>query len=329
MELPKGGVVGLDLLRQIGQEVGQRDTGVFGAGEPHDLRLGADQPLPRGLRAPADRGVVGEHRPGGHDQVSPVDDGLAARGAHLAPVDAGVLRVVFGEEALGVGHDRHRAAQCFGQFPEGVDGAVGAQVRPGQQDRLFRVLQKLAGPVDRGGQCPRVGGLPGQHRGSQQRVDRRRLGARGGRQVAGDLDVDGLALAQRGADRLIDQGRRVVGVQDAHRLTRHLPTYLVLVGEVVRAHRVVHDVIGDGVIGVGTRRHEDHRKAFGVGARHPVERGVRAHVVGGEHGAGPVDPGVALGGVGGIELVAAADLLEVLVRPAARRAGRGCSPRGP
>ncbi len=37
------------------------------------------------------------------------------------------------------------------------------------------------------------------------------------------------------------------------RVTRHLPTYLVLVGEVVRAHRVVHDVVRDGVIGVGAR----------------------------------------------------------------------------
>jgi hypothetical protein len=110
--------------------------------------------------------------------------------------------MVFGEEALGVGHHRHRAAQRLGQFPEGVDRTVRAQVHPGQQNWLLRLLHKVAGPPDSVGQHPRVAGLPGR-----QRVERRRLRTRRGRQVARDLDVGGLALAQRSADRLVDKGR--------------------------------------------------------------------------------------------------------------------------
>jgi hypothetical protein len=141
-----------------------------------------------------------------------------------------------------------------------------------------------------------------------------RLGAGRVGQVAGDLDVGGLALAQRGADRVIDHRWRVVGVHDPDRCAGHVLEYLVLVGEVVRAQAVMQEMIGAGVVGVVAGRHEDHRQPFGVSPGHAVERGERSDVHGGKDRAAAVDPGIGFGGVGRVELVTAADLLHVLVR---------------
>ena len=97
------------------------------------------------------------------------------------------------------------------------------------------------------------------------------------------------------------------------RHARHLPEHLVLSGEVVGTHRVVQDVILPSVVGVGAGGHHDHRQPFGGGAGHTVQRGVGADVEGGQDRRRAIDPGVSLGGIGRVELVATTDLLDVLV----------------
>ena len=82
----------------------------------------------------------------------------------------------------------------------------------------------------------------------------------------------------------------------------------------MRAEAVMQDVVGAGVVGVVAGRHEDHRQPFGVRAGDAVERGERSDVHGGDDRAAAVDPSIGLGGIRGVELVAAADLLHVLVR---------------
>jgi hypothetical protein len=54
--------------------------------------------------------------------------------------------VVLGVEAFGVRHDRHGAAERFGQFTKRIDHAVRAQVNPGEQQRLLRAREQCAGP---------------------------------------------------------------------------------------------------------------------------------------------------------------------------------------
>jgi hypothetical protein len=51
----------------------------------------------------------------------------------------------------------------------------------------------------------------------------------------------------------------------------------------------------------------ENRKMFGVGARYTVDRAQFADAVGRTERGDPLDTGVAVGGVGGVELVAAAD----------------------
>jgi hypothetical protein len=75
----------------------------------------------------------------------------------------------------------------------------------------------------------------------------------------------------------------------------------------------MEEMVGARVVGVVPGGHEDHREALGVGAGHAVERGEGPHVERGDHGPDPLDPRITLGGVSGVELVAAADLLHVLV----------------
>jgi hypothetical protein len=133
-------------------------------------------------------------------------------------------------------------------------------------------------------------------------------------QVAGDLDVGRLALAERGADRVIDHGWCVVGVQDADGSAGHLPEHFVLVREVVGADGVVDDVIGAGVVGVVAGRDEDQGQPFCVSPGHAVKCGECPYVEGGDERAAAVDPGIGFGGIRCVELVTATDLLNVLVR---------------
>jgi len=209
--------------------------------------------------------------------------------------------VVFGEEALGVRHHGHGAAERLGDVAERADGAVGgAQVRPGEQDRLLRAGQQGGRPVDRSGQ-----GAGAAFFGGHDGLIRSRLGAGRIGQVAGDLDVGGLALAQRGADRVIDHRWRVVGVHDADRGAGHVLEHLVLVGEVVRAQAVMQEMAGASAVGVVPGRHEDHRKPFGVSPGHAIQRGERSDVDRGNDRAAAIDPGKGFRGVGSVELVTA------------------------
>ena len=82
----------------------------------------------------------------------------------------------------------------------------------------------------------------------------------------------------------------------------------------MRLEGVVQEVIGRAVIGVGRAGDHDDRQVLGIGAGNRVDRREPADAEGHYGGGRPAGPRVPFGGIAAIEFVAAADLLQLLVR---------------
>ena len=232
--LDHGLVAAFDLVGQGGQEIAQVDAAEVVAGQAHLFQVRGQYAVAAGHGCPADRGVVVEYRAQAEHAVGPVHHRTGAGTADLAPVGADVLRVILRKETLGRGHHRHRAAERLGQ-PHRFDlGAGGAQLAADQDHRLAPGVEEAGRGLDRGGERLCVAGF-----GLDDRADRAGRGARRGRQVAGDLDIGGLALAQRGTQRVVDQRRGILGRGDRYRRAGELAGDLQLVPEIVRAQGVV------------------------------------------------------------------------------------------
>jgi hypothetical protein len=71
---------------------------------------------------------------------------------------------------------------------------------------------------------------------------------------------------------MINQRRGVFGMKDPHGCTGHMLKHIILIREIVRANRVMEEMIGTRIIGIVSRRDENHWQAFGISTRHSVER---------------------------------------------------------
>lgn len=112
-------------------------------------------------------------------------------------------------------------------------------------------------------------------------------------------------LQQGGADQAIYLQRGVVGGQ-VGLCDGHLFGYPGEVGEVAIPQRMVQQITG--ALGALRRRadHVDHRQVFGVAAGHPVQRAQLADAKGGEQCGRRFAARIAIGCVGGVQLVGAA-----------------------
>ena len=285
-------------------------AGVRGLGCGHAVFGDRDiAALRRHSRGPPHRGVVGEHRARREHAVGEVHHGLNARRGGGAQVVPDVLRVVFGEEALRVRLHSHGASDCLRHPPKRLDGTVRAQMRSGQQERLLRSVELVRNL--RGGllHCLAVvTDLP-------RPLEPCRLGLRafGVRQIGRDFDVAGLGLAQGGGDGVVDLRRGLLCGEDAHRLAGHRAEHFLLVGVIRGADGVVQEPPRGLVVGVVACGDEDHGQALCVGAGDTVQRGERTDVEGDHACRCAVRAGVALGRIGGVELVGAAHHLQILV----------------
>ena len=77
--------------------------------------------------------------------------------------------------------------------------------------------------------------------------------------------------------------------------------------------RVVDQMVRRAIIGVGCAGHQDDRQVFGVGAGDGVDRGQSTDAEGHDRGGRTAGAGVAFSTVAAVQLVAAIDLLQVLV----------------
>ena len=161
--------------------------------------------------------------------------------------------------------------------------------------------------LDGGGQRGRVARPP-------RREAARRRGRDGqGRQVAGDLEVDGLAAPQRRVDRPVDHRGRLVQAANGEGPGRHLGVDLPLVVVTDLAQGVVDEPPFRLRVAVDPADDGDDRQVFGVGAGHGVQGAEPADAVGDDERPDAVGPGVPLGGITRVQLVAAADELKARV----------------
>ncbi len=155
-------------------------------------------------RGPADRGVVVEDGADTDDAVGPIDDLPGSRAANLAPVDAGKLRMILREKALGGSHDGDRATKCLSKLDGLLFRARCAQLAADQQQWLLPASQKRRRRGNRSLQRLGVALFLGEHG-----ADRSRRGAGSVGNVAGDLDIGRLLFAQCRADRMVDLSGRI------------------------------------------------------------------------------------------------------------------------
>lgn len=131
-----------------------------------------------------------------------------------------------------------------------------------------------------------------------------------GRQVAAYAYINGLAFFQSSRDRGIDQFMCIFQIiHHSLEASNSLKTPKLL-AEIRQPDGMVKYPVRPVVVGVGPADDADHRQVLAVGPGDGVEHAEPAD--GERHDAGPDAPGagVAVGGVPGVELVAAADEVE-------------------
>src|SRR5260370_35733540 len=94
----------------------------------------------------------------------------------------------------------------------------------------------------------------------------------------------------------------------------HSADHFILIREIVRANGVMEEVICARIIGVVSRRDENHWQAFGIGTSNSVECRKGSNVKCHDDRSDPIHPGIAFSSIRCIELIATADLLHMLVR---------------
>ncbi len=171
---------------------------------------------------------------------------------------------------------------------------------PGQHGDAARPVQQPRAAVEELPQQPRIGG-PVRH---DQRPLRRRHPSR--HHIRGQIQVHRPALPPHGPQYAVDLGRGVLRGQvgAGH---RHLGEHPAEVPVLAVHQGVVHGPAGRGDLGGGHPGDGDDRHPFGVCAGHAVDGRQFADAEGGDEGGGAAQPGVAVGGVGGVQLVAGTD----------------------
>lgn len=306
--LDHGGVVELHLGGQVVEELGQTHAREVRAGEGDVVHVALHQ-RDVGHSGPAHGGVVVEDAAGADDGVGPVEDGIRGHRRHLTPEDAHKLRVVLGEHALGGGLHGNGTAHGLGQLDEGLVSAGARQFGADQDHGLELALQVLSGTVGGGSQSGlvRVYGLGDSGDGTGAHTA-------GAGQVGGDLDVAGFPGQEGSTDGSVDQPGRLLSAVDGDGATCDLLGHLELVGVVQLAQGVVQQVELAGIVGVGRAGNQNQGQVLGVSGAGAVEGGDGADTVGDDAGGDAIGTGVALGGHAAVELIGAADFLEVGVR---------------
>ena len=185
--------------------------------------------------------------------------------------------------------------------------AVAVDADVGQDGRVLRRLEHLDAGLDRLGQGRRIAAV------GRPRQRRRRRRHPGGGDVGRQRDVDRLLAHQADGEDPVDLGRRVlrrqIGLRRRHPLV-HAPED----GEVAGAERVMDQRAGSLGGGGGSAGDRHHRHVFGKGAGDAVDGAELAHAEGGRQRREALDAAVAVGGVGGVQLVAGADPGDVGMR---------------
>ena len=133
---------------------------------------------------------------------------------------------------------------------------------------------------------------------------------RNGRQIAAYAYINRLTLFQSSGNGGIDQLMGIIQVINHGLKTSDGLKTAELLGEIGQADGVMQDPIGSVIVGVGAADDADDRQVLAVGPGDGVEHAEAAHGEGDGAGADTLCPGVAVGGVPGVELVAAADEVE-------------------
>ena len=82
----------------------------------------------------------------------------------------------------------------------------------------------------------------------------------------------------------------------------------------MRGKRVMEQMIGGPIVGVGRARNHDHRQIFGIGAGDGVDRRKAADAEGDDGRRRPAGAGVTLRGLTAVEFIAAVNLLKPPIR---------------
>lgn len=133
------------------------------------------------------------------------------------------------------------------------------------------------------------------------------------RKIATDAYINGLALLQSSRDGRVDLLVCVFQIVHHRLIARDRLEAPHLLREVRQPDRVVKDAVRAIIIRIGTTHDADNRQVLAVGARDGVENAQAADGEGHDAGANAAGAGVAVCGVAGIELVAAADVCETLL----------------
>jgi len=140
--LDHGRVAFLDLARKRRKKVAQMDPAEIVPLEVEAVHVRRHNARAGRHRRPANGRIVVEERADADDGVGPVDNLACARRADLAPIDSGVLRMVFRKKALGRGHHSHGAAERLRQRHGLLLRACGAQLAANQHHGLLLLAQK-------------------------------------------------------------------------------------------------------------------------------------------------------------------------------------------
>jgi len=294
-----------EALGEPAEELGHEDAPERRAvADHHAVGLHDDGLLPLEQQGVADGAVVVEDGAGEEVRVGGLHDLGAERGAHGAPVGADEPRVVLRHKALGGRHHGERVPAGVRDAGERLPGLGHPDLGPAHHHRLHRLVEevrrRLHGVLE-----VRLVAQPGGDEQGHRIPAEGRVGEAG--QVAADADVHGLALPQRRRDGGVDLLVRVVQVVDDGLVAGDGLEAAELLGEVREADGVVQDAVGAVVVGVGTAHDADHGEVLAVRAGDGVEHAEPADGERDGAGADATGAGVPVGGVPGVELVAAAD----------------------
>lgn len=311
--LPGG--MGADEVGQLDEDAAHAHAGIGGVADDAVVAVEVDGVELRGLVGEAGGVEVALEAADGQDQVGRLNGLLDVRVRAATGVDADVVGVLLVDAALAHGGDEDGDV---GPVDEGVDLVQDAMAHGAgvdQNDGLLGGVEVLEGDVDDvvlllgvvGGLRQVDGGLePGSvdgglgHVGRQHDVDGPRLDPA---LSQGVVDLDGDVGR-------VDQLGDVAGDGSAH------------VGEDVKV-AVAQGVMEEHAIalrlGRGAADDVDDGDVLRVGAGGAVDGGELTDAKGGEEGAHAIDTGVAVGGVGGVELVDAADPVEAALEEVVER----------
>src|SRR6516162_1055928 len=112
---------------------------------------------------------------------------------------------------------------------------------------------------------------------------------------------------------MINQRRCIFGTKNSDGATGHVTEGFILIGEIVRAERMVQQMVRAWVIRVVASRHKNNGQAFGIRPGHAVKCRKSAHVESRQECSNAINTCVAFGRIRGIQFIAAANLLHPLM----------------